>query len=975
DSSTGTIGGSVPFGGWTLYSLRIYNRVLTSAEIAQNAAVDQKRFISPPTVKIGDVDCPNVVVSSATSMSCSIPAESPGTYPITISYNGASETVGQYTYWGVDSYTPTSGDPAGGETLTLTGDGFPYGDASGYVGGGTGNNSAANEGLVAWYDGINNTGGGDAAHDNNSLTWKNLGAAGNTIALNQIGGTLCSIPLTSATEEGGKWDGNGYQFSGGERFCSLYDPTNDLGLVTGTAARTIEMVYKTPTTLPTDFGTTGDYGLGGYGSSDNKGAFYMMYADRRFLIVNARNYGSQISLDLYKNLLNTDTINTATASYDGSSLSSSLFYVNGQSASPTIYDNVGDSAGLNTGTSGIFEIGQRSSDASGFTGEIMSMRIYNRQLTAAEIAQNAKVDEMRYTAVPTVTIGGEACTNLAVESTTKMTCTLPAGTAGATEPIKLSAYDQPAETVGQFTYGTPASDCGYLVYGNAGGYTCDITTNSSDAKLIIDSSGQYSIRDDTSSGIGSAHSIVVIGSGVNATLSVVGPTTATGHDNDAQTPAVAGDTYTSGGLTVEKGTELTLNLQSTLTMTTTSVINDQGQGSPVIYVTASNMTVTGSSNLSVSGADDTGLITVYGGGTFDIAPDYTGIMTVSSNHTALGLTDSGSTFKQEGGTFILSTYIGANTGTNVEFLGGTALVVGDPYAGYIDYDLSTPANLIISNCNCYLEGITMDTPTNLDGTPVYPVFVPTANIGGATSGTITVPASGSGSALSSSYTAPLADLNSLNDNAPSGVSAIVWLPGDSSDNNYKHYTDIATSNTPAGVNPATNLIANSADSFMEYADATAANTNIAQPTWLNFYASTDSISLTTNPDSSPVAAPSDITVASNNGFYNLQFSTNSTSLTDTTAADVCQNRTFPALTADGDLDVNHWAIQPSDNPDSSAPTAGDWLAPADTLNLESGLPFDVGGRITRLWFGSAADSKQPACSYSGSATITATASN
>jgi hypothetical protein len=171
---------SANFGDVDLTSVRIYGAKISAgtgsdgvdghddARIAANKLVDERRFISPPTVKIGDKDCSNVVVSSATSMSCSIPAGDPGTQSITVSYNNVTETVGQYTYWGVTSISPTSGDPAGGTTtLTLTGDGFPYGDASKYIGG---NGDATAEGLVAWYDGINNTGDGDTAHSTTATT-------------------------------------------------------------------------------------------------------------------------------------------------------------------------------------------------------------------------------------------------------------------------------------------------------------------------------------------------------------------------------------------------------------------------------------------------------------------------------------------------------------------------------------------------------------------------------------------------------------------------------------------------------------------------------------------------------------------------------------------------------------------------------------------------------------------------------------
>jgi hypothetical protein len=83
-----------------LFSIRIYNRALTLDEVKQNSAVDQKRFLAPPTVTIGGKSCTNVAVVSATQLQCTAPAGSAGNAVVTVTPSGGSaiEVNGGYTY-------------------------------------------------------------------------------------------------------------------------------------------------------------------------------------------------------------------------------------------------------------------------------------------------------------------------------------------------------------------------------------------------------------------------------------------------------------------------------------------------------------------------------------------------------------------------------------------------------------------------------------------------------------------------------------------------------------------------------------------------------------------------------------------------------------------------------------------------------------------------------------------------------------
>ncbi|MDR2086986.1 MAG: hypothetical protein LBP72_07390 [Dysgonamonadaceae bacterium] len=73
--NTGTdflmMGLKIPYA--TILSLRLYNRVLTSEEIENNAKLDQKRYLTPPSVTIDGKDCTDVVVLSPHFLMCKVP--------------------------------------------------------------------------------------------------------------------------------------------------------------------------------------------------------------------------------------------------------------------------------------------------------------------------------------------------------------------------------------------------------------------------------------------------------------------------------------------------------------------------------------------------------------------------------------------------------------------------------------------------------------------------------------------------------------------------------------------------------------------------------------------------------------------------------------------------------------------------------------------------------------------------------------
>jgi hypothetical protein len=106
----------------TFLSVRLYNRVLIGEEKAQNAALDQIRYLTPPTVTIDGKDCEEVVVLSPHFLMCKVPVgTSTGTKEVKL--NGVPYTEYEYVDPVDDFYvsgiSPIIGDAD--DILTLTG--------------------------------------------------------------------------------------------------------------------------------------------------------------------------------------------------------------------------------------------------------------------------------------------------------------------------------------------------------------------------------------------------------------------------------------------------------------------------------------------------------------------------------------------------------------------------------------------------------------------------------------------------------------------------------------------------------------------------------------------------------------------------------------------------------------------------------------------------------------------------------------
>jgi hypothetical protein len=117
-----TVQGPVRIGenlsGSTFLSVRLYNRVLTSEEIELNAELDQKRYLTPPSVTIDDKPCTEVVVLSPHFLMCRVPTGLTGTGDKEVKLNGVAYTnykcVDPDNDFYISNISPIVGSLAGG---------------------------------------------------------------------------------------------------------------------------------------------------------------------------------------------------------------------------------------------------------------------------------------------------------------------------------------------------------------------------------------------------------------------------------------------------------------------------------------------------------------------------------------------------------------------------------------------------------------------------------------------------------------------------------------------------------------------------------------------------------------------------------------------------------------------------------------------------------------------------------------------
>jgi hypothetical protein len=332
------------------------------------------------------------------------------------------------------SISPSFGSLDGGNIIYIYGD-FPYAATSEY---------AAQNNLVAHFDGINNRGLGDKQHDfTATASWKDLKS---------------TFDLPRGANSSGKWLSNGFLVENeNAAFYNTYFPDN---FPAGTHERTVEVIFRTPdehnmftqeyevqrriffygtyTTLH-NFGVvyrglrTSDYAsLGSWYNvdpddclGDNRWVFYPIFGCDHNLVT---------CLNSTPSLETPDTINTVTSTYKNSINDTQYTnaYINNTPAVVAVRMLGGS---LNT-IQGPVSIGENLAYST-----FLSVRLYDRVLKSDEIEHNAALDQIRYLKPPSVTIGGKPCTEVVVLSPHFLMCRVPKGTTKGDNQVKLNGMD------------------------------------------------------------------------------------------------------------------------------------------------------------------------------------------------------------------------------------------------------------------------------------------------------------------------------------------------------------------------------------------------------------------------------------------------------------------------------------------------------------------------------------------------------
>ena len=189
-------------------ALRLYNRVLTDAEVAANRAIDEARFF-------GNIPVTNAVV--ATSLAGAEGADASGAYAVDdngYTFRASSyATVGDTTYACIGCTVETSSDGGATWDAPVELDGcyavevastdckritWRWAAASGAIGGET--SGYVQDGLELHFDGVRNV-GATAAHDASATAWIDLSGNGR------------HGHLSGNADGSSVWEGDGFRFN------------------------------------------------------------------------------------------------------------------------------------------------------------------------------------------------------------------------------------------------------------------------------------------------------------------------------------------------------------------------------------------------------------------------------------------------------------------------------------------------------------------------------------------------------------------------------------------------------------------------------------------------------------------------------------------------------------------------------------------------------------------------------------------
>ena len=378
----GQEGNSKYYSKGTFHSVRIYKKALTEEELVQNRVVDEARYRNEASKGKGNDDL-NVIVAS--NVEGAEGTEESGKWYIaegTHTFTASATTVVGAKFYTLDGYTVETWDgSAWGAAVTNSGASYTASssakvrltwlwtltlrgaaayDVDDYV----------QDGLVAHFDGIRNA-GADAAHASSGTTWVNLADGENNATINGSG----------------SWtgDGLGYNFTAAsDGDYAITDSGIGLGAY-ATIQISCDIDYRKQTSGSKCYPSV-------FNDADNDCAIF-------FRNTNTRSTGLEFNADDQYRTGAGESNRPKFAGWGGEYVTAVLGVGNAYLFEGTTLENE-KARRSDDGSSYTNKLTWGGCPTSGYhfsvTGTYYSVRAYNRALSEAELAQNRRVDEIRF---------------------------------------------------------------------------------------------------------------------------------------------------------------------------------------------------------------------------------------------------------------------------------------------------------------------------------------------------------------------------------------------------------------------------------------------------------------------------------------------------------------------------------------------------------------------------------------------------
>lgn len=460
-------------------------------------------FTATPTVTFGGVSATSIVLVNANTITCNTPAKTVGSYTVLVTNPDSSSGTTTFFYGvSVTAITPSSGSTSGGSSVTITGNGFLTG-ATVTIGGSSATSVTVNSATSITCTTPAHASGATNVVVTNTNTNSGTLTSGYTYGANPV--TVTSLSVTTGVDAGGTATTiTGTGFASGA--------TVTFG---GDSATSVVVVNSTTITCVTPAHAAGAVSVVVTNTDTGSGT-----------LSNAFTYSNSPLLD---------TVSPSVGKLAGGTAVtlSGQFFV----ATPTVTFGgvsatsiVRVSAGVVTCVTPANSAGAVSivlTNPDGGTATLASSFTYTA-VTATSLSQASggtnggtvtTLTGAGYYTGATITVGGVAATSVTVNSSTSITFTTPAGSAGAKDVVVTNLDGGTATLVGGFTY-------------SSGGVTVDsldVTSGPIDGATAVTITGSGFLASPTVTfGGTSATSVVRVNS---TTITCVTPAKAVGTYN------------------------------------------------------------------------------------------------------------------------------------------------------------------------------------------------------------------------------------------------------------------------------------------------------------------------------------------------------------------------------------------------------------------------------------------------------------